>query len=241
MRVARVLNGSLSVTDAAANNASNIYFDSGATLTGNVAVILNRCDFQNGAGAYHADATGATANTINLTATNTIWTGAAAGRTSILALNAPVAAIGASAITLNHCTLMFPPGNGGLVNAGVDADNTTGNARADVLTGNYSVFEGNNGTANGFGGRATLTGTRNCVNGDITGFVGGQPGDTSFGSITLSAAGRVNANGIPCNYAVGSTETVDIDGTTRPAGANRDSGASEGAFLPVAVSAIAID
>ncbi len=246
---ARMNAGTLTLTDLKMTARQGYVFADSVDIAGNVNLNYNRCDFTAGSGDYRANTNngpGTAVGKITITGLNTIWTGTGSGQTSILSINTSGDDLQPSAITLNHCTLAYP-GNGAvgtLVNVNIAADDVTFPvSRGDVLTANYCLFDGTGGVADG---RCDLAGTLNALKGgSVTGFAGSMPGDTAFYSVptswNLDANGRINGIHIANNYATTSAETQDVDGTSRPQGAARDSGANEVTFAPVSVSALSIE
>jgi hypothetical protein len=234
--LARVRGGNAILTDVAATAApapevvglcDSVVLDSFNPLAGNVAVTFDRCDFQSGVLGYHADTVAGGGFVVSVTAANSVFNGAGAVRNSVISLNGD--SLGVSAVTLNNCTLYGAPTS--LVEVGLDFAEAA-SVRSDALTGNYSVFDGSSGLRCG---SSALAGTRNVVKaGSASAFLS-APGDTRIvtGSMGLSATGRLSGSGPAVDYAVGSPQIVDVDGNSRPLGAEKDSGASEVAFADV--------
>ena len=232
--LAQLRAGTLLLQDLTATQSGSSGFvnSSGASLVGNPSITMNRCLWTNGAGRYACAATGGAYAPL-LTATNTIWSGTSTATAYIDFSGSQTGAAGK--ISLVHSTL-----TGTLTGTAAELVHFKTTGSTDTVSVDASVMDGS-GTTSGYVSQGTRPLTLATGGGPsiiwssqhpTTAWSAGVPAGTLALNPNLDSTGHETANSAGLGRAGNKTQTLDVDGESRPQGDTdaNDIGADESAF-----------
>ncbi len=242
--LAQLRAGTLLLQDLTATQSGSSGFinSSGGSLVGNPTITMNRCLWTNGAGRYACTATGGAYAPV-FTATNTLWAGTSSA-TSYIDFSG--SQTGSGQILLRNDTLV-----GTLTGTAAELVHFKTSGATDTVSVDASVMDGS-GTTSGYASQGSRPLTLATGGGSsivwssqhpATAWSAGAPAGTLAINPNLDSTGHETANSAGLGRAGNKTQTLDVDGESRPQGDTdaNDIGADESAFRknPV-VSSVAV-